>query len=60
MLLVKKTNVNSKNKQDPQPNHRGGVKLNKGQIYVYNTIIKVVLSLIKDRLTYIIPSERWF
>ena len=35
---------------------RGGFKLNRGQTYVYNTITEVVLSLIKVRLTYIIPS----
>ena len=34
----------------------GGFKLNRGQTYVYNTITEVVLSLIKVRFTYIIPS----
>ena len=38
----------------------GGFKLNRGQTYVYNTTAEVVLSLIEVRLTYIIPSKRWF
>ena len=38
----------------------GGFKLNRGQTYVYITIIGVVLSLIKVRLKYILPSQRWF
>ena len=36
------------------------LKLNRGQTYVYNTITEVVLRLIEVRLTYILPSQRWF